>query len=334
MSYIYVNEQGAEISVDGGYCVIKTVDGMSRKIPIETIEYASLFGNIQITTPALQMFMKSKIPVTLYSKTGSYFGRIMSNENVNILRQRKQFRLSGDTEFALNLAKRIIKAKIHNQSVVLNRYCPGNEFSGLVKDCCTQMKHVLKDIDKCDSVTQLIGYEGIAARNYFKGLGMCVVPEFKFSGRSRRPPKDEFNSMLSLGYSILMNELYGAAEGKGLNVYAGFIHQDRENHPTLASDLMEEWRSVIVDSVVLSLVNGYEVKKSGFTKEENGVFLDSETFKIFIKKYENKLRTQTSYLEYDGGKMSFRRALWQQTASLAKAIDEENYEIYNPIHIR
>lgn len=334
MSYIYINEQGSEISVDGGYCVIATVDGMIRKIPIETIEYVSLFGNIHITTPALQMFMKNKIPVTLYSKTGSYFGRIMSNENVNIIRQRKQFRLSGETEFAIGLAKKIIKAKIHNQIVVLNRYSPKNDISQQVSDCSMQMKHVLKDIDRCDSIMQLIGYEGIAARNYFKGLGMCVIPEFKFSGRSRRPPKDEFNSMLSLGYSLLMNELYGAAEGKGLNVYAGFIHQDRENHPTLASDLMEEWRSVIVDSVVLSLVNGYEVKTSGFTKEENGVFLNDDTFKLFIKKYENKLRTQTSYLEHNGGKMSFRRALWQQTASLAKAIDEENYELYNPIRIR
>lgn len=334
MSYIYINEQGSEISVNGGYCVVITPDKISRKVPIETIEYVSLFGNIHITTPALQMFMQNKIPVTLYSNKGSYFGRIMSNENVNIARQRKQFRLSGDMEFSLNLSKRIIKAKIHNQIVVLNRYCPKNEFAQSVKNCCTQMKYIIRDIDKCNSVSRLMGYEGIAARNYFNGLGMCVVPEFKFSGRSRRPPKDEFNSMLSLGYSILMNEIYGAAEGKGLNVYAGFLHQDRENHPTLASDLMEEWRSVIVDSVVMSLVNGYEVKKNGFIKEENGVFLDNETFKIFIKKYENKLRTQMSYLEYDGGKMSFRRALWQQTAMLAKAIDYEDYTIYKPIQIR
>jgi CRISPR-associated protein Cas1 len=331
MSYIYINEQGAEISISGGYCVITTPDKMQRKIPIENIEYVSLFGNIHLSTPALQMFMQNKIPVSIYSKTGAYFGRIMSNENVNIARQRKQFNLSGNTDFSLNLSKRIIKAKIHNQTVVLNRYCPKFETEE-VSHCVVQMQYMLKDIDKCNRIEQLMGYEGIAARYYFKGLGICVVPEFKFEGRSRRPPKDEFNSMLSLGYSMLMNELYGAVEGKGLNVYAGFLHQDRENHPTLASDLMEEWRSVIVDSVVLSLINGYEVKKRGFSRENGGVFLDNETFKIFIKKYENKMRTEMNYLEE--GRMSFRRALWVQTASLAKAIDEQDAAIYKPIRIR
>ena len=116
MSYIYINEQGSEITVDGGRCVVTKPDGMRRIIPIETIEYVSLFGNIKITVPAMQMFMKNKIPVTLYSKTGNYFGRIMSNENCNIIRQRKQFKLSGETEFSLELSKRIINAKVHNQS--------------------------------------------------------------------------------------------------------------------------------------------------------------------------------------------------------------------------
>ncbi len=334
MSYIYINEQGSEISVDGGYCVIDTPDKAHKKIPIETIEYVSLFGNIHITTPAIQMFMQNKIPVTLYSNRGAYFGRIMSNENVSIARQRKQFKLSGDTEFSLNLSKKIIRAKIHNQMVVLNRYCPKNDIEQNVKKCCNQMRYILKDIDKCKNIAQLMGCEGVAAKNYFNGLAKCVVSDFTFSGRSRRPPQDEFNAMLSLGYSILMNEVYGAAEGKGLNVYAGFLHQDRENHPTLASDLMEEWRSVIVDSVVMSLVNGHEVQKSGFVKEKNGVFLDNETFKIFIRKYETKLRTEMSYFENNGGRMSFRRALWQQTAMLAKAIDCEDYTIYKPIQIR
>lgn len=333
MSYLYINEQGAEISVDGGYCVVATKD-MRRKLPIETLEYVSLFGNIHITTPAIQMFMKNKIPVALYSKTGAYFGRIMSNENVNIARQRSQFLLSGNTDFSLNLSKEIVKAKIHNQIVVLNRYCPAKADGDEVKTCAAHMKSMLKDIEKCTSAEQLMGYEGIAARNYFKGLGMCVIHDFKFSGRSRRPPRDEFNSMLSLGYSMLMNELYGAAEGKGLNVYAGFLHRDRENHPTLASDLMEEWRSVIVDSMVLSLINGYEVKKSGFRIEDGGVFLNDETFKIFVRKYENKMRTETSYLSFSEGRVSFRRALWLQTASLAKAIDTQDYTIYTPIRIR
>ena len=131
-----------------------------------------------------------------------------------------------------------------------------------------------------------------------------------------------------------MNELYGAAEGKGLNVYAGFLHRDRERHPTLASDLMEEWRSVIIDSMVMSLVNGREVSTKGFTVTDNGVFLDDKAFKIFIKKYETKMRTETKYLSEHKGSVSYRRALWLQTSALAKAIDNTDETLYTPIYIR
>ncbi len=334
MSYIYVNEQGSRIMVDGGYCVIETKDGTRRLFPDNTIEYVSVFGNVDITTPALQMFMKNKIPVALYSKNGSYFGRIMSNENINIVRQRKQFALSGDTDFSINISKRIIDAKINNQIVILSRYIPKNGNNEEIRKCVNMMKSIRKDLPKCSDHEQIMGYEGTAARYYFKGLSMCVVPEFRFSGRSRRPPKDAFNSMLSLGYSMLMNELYGAAEGKGLNVYAGFLHRDRERHPTLASELMEEWRSVIIDSLVMSLVNGREVDREDFTVTDNGVFLGDKVFKIFLKKYETKMRTETRYLPEHKGGVSYRRALWLQTSALAKAVDNEDETLYMPIYIR
>lgn len=213
------------------------------------------------------------------------------------------------------------------------RYAP-TEKKEEVQHIIEQMKLAAKNIDKCTSVSQIMGYEGIAARHYFMGLSKCILPEFGFCGRSRRPPKDEFNSMISLGYAMLMNEIYGAVEGKGLNVYAGFLHQDRERHPTVASDMMEEWRSVLIDSMVMSLINGYEVEKNGFRREENGVFLDDKTFKIFLKKYETKLRTSTGYLNYGDEKVSFRKALWIQASKLAKAIDEEDYTLYEPIYIR
>lgn len=333
MSYIYINEQGSHVEADGGRCVIVLPDGMKRMIPIETIEYVSLFGNINISVPAMQMFMKNKIPVTLYSRSGSYFGRIMPNENCNIIRQRKQFKLSGETEFSLELSKRIIRAKVNNQRVVLKRYKP-RAGSEEVDNIVEQIKIVSRKIKDCTSIEQLMGYEGTIAKYYFAGLSKCIYPDFKFNGRSRRPPKDEFNSMISLGYALIMNEIYGAIEGKGLNVYAGFLHQDRERHPTVASDLMEEWRSVIVDSMVMSLINGREVLKDGFIRRDNGVFLKDETFKVFIKKYESKMRTDMSYLNHDSGRMSFRKALWIQASKLAKAIDEEDYTIYEPICIK
>ena len=119
---------------------------------------------------------------------------------------------------------------------------------------------------------------------YFQVLGQLIEPEFAFEGRSRRPPMDPFNSMISLGYSIILNEIYGKIEGKGLNPYFGVMHKDREKHPTLASDLMEEWRAVLIDTTALSMLNGHELTTENFYSgiDQPGVFLEKEGFKKYI----------------------------------------------------
>jgi CRISPR-associated protein Cas1 len=192
-------------------------------------------------------------------------------------------------------------------------------------------------LETAAGVEAAMGFEGNAAREYFNALGILVnVPEFKFSGRSRRPPKNAFNSMLSLGYSILMSEIYGAIESKGLNPYFGFIHSDREKHPTLASDLMEEWRAVIVDSVVMSLVNGHEIAIDEFVanEETGGVFLTRDGMRTFIKKLEGRFAANAKYLEYAAYSVSFRRAISMQVGELCKAIEQRDSSLYNPVIIR
>jgi len=181
-----------------------------------------------------------------------------------------------------------------------------------------------------------MGYEGIIAKEYFKNISIIIQPEFKFKGRSKRPPKDPFNSMISLGYSILLNEIYAKLEGKGLNPYFGFMHKDKEKHPTLASDLLEEWRSVLIDSLVVAMINGNEIKKEDFymTNEENGVYLKKEGFKKYITKLENKMRNDNKYLSYINYAVSFRKALDLQINELVKAIELENADIYKAIEIR
>lgn len=186
------------------------------------------------------------------------------------------------------------------------------------------------------SIEQVMGYEGTAAKIYFKVIGTLIEPEFSFKGRSKRPPLDPFNSMISLGYSIIMNELYGKIEGKGLNPYFGIMHKDREKHPTLASDLMEEWRAVLIDSTVLSMINGHEIGKEEFytSVEQPGVFLEKEALRKYIKKLETKFRTESKYLTYIDYRVSFRQALDLQIGQFIKAIETENPEVYTPIVIR
>lgn len=181
-----------------------------------------------------------------------------------------------------------------------------------------------------------MGYEGTAARIYFKILALLIDPKFTFSGRSRRPPRDPFNSMISLGYSIILNEIYGKIEGKGLNPYFGVMHKDREKHPTLASDLMEEWRAVLIDSTALSMLNGHELSVDDFYSEmdQPGVFLTQDAFKLYIKKLENKFRADSRYLSYIDYAVSFRRALDFQIGQFVKAIETEDVDVYTPIVIR
>ena len=163
-----------------------------------------------------------------------------------------------------------------------------------------------------------------------------IDTDFKFHGRKKQPPRDEFNSMISLGYSVLMNELYAKIEAKGLNPYFGFMHRDKEKHPTLASDMMEEWRAVIVDSTVMSMINGHEMHKEDFVidVEEPGCYLTRDGIKKYLSKLEGKLQTEVRYLNYIDYAVSFRRGIALQINTLVRAIEEGDASLYKPIEIR
>ncbi|MDY6329252.1 MAG: CRISPR-associated endonuclease Cas1 [Lachnospiraceae bacterium] len=231
------------------------------------------------------------------------------------------------------LGKKIISAKIHNQKVVLKRYLRNSRKT--LDEEIKMLKIQEEKVWCAKSVNQIMGYEGIAARYYFQGLSQLIDKQFTFTGRNRRPPKDEFNSMISLGYSILMNEYYGKIVAYGLNPYFGFIHSDKERHPTLVSDLIEEWRAVIVDSLVMSLINGHEILKEHFAYgiDNPGIYLTTDGMKIFLNKYDKKIRTEVKYYE-DESSMPFRRAMDIQIGKLVHAIEDEDITLYEPFKIR
>ncbi len=332
ISYLYITEHGAVMGLDGGYFVVHYKDGLVRHIPKETLESVALFGNVTITSACTAELLKRDIPVSYFSPKGAYFGRLHSTRNDNVFRLKKQIFLSEDAVFPLELSKRLVTAKINNQIILLKRYSRHSEKKP--EQQIKMMQIMLAKVMNVLSPEELMGYEGTAARSYFDGLSELIQPEFAFKGRNRMPPKDPFNSMLSLGYTLLMYEIYGELENKGFTPYCGFMHKDREHHPTLASDMMEEWRAVIVDSVVLSMIQGREISTEHFTADENsgGVFLTQEGMKIFLKKYEAKLRSEHNYL--GGQQMSYRHSLWFQVSSLTKAVTESDPCLYTPITLR
>lgn len=333
MSLLYVNENGAKIGISDNRFVVEYKDGMKRSIPAETLDGITIMGRVEMTTPCVERCLIDGITVTYLSKGGNYFGRLNSTGHINVSRQRKQCALY-DTDFSVNLSKKIIYAKIKNQTVILNRYGKSRNID--VENEMNMMKICRNKLDTSTVISEMIGYEGQAAKYYFSGLSKCIEEEFVFRGRSRRPPMDEFNSMISLGYSILMNELYCKIEMKGLNPYFGFLHRDAEKHPTLASDLMEEWRAVIVDATVMSMINGHEVSKDEFYKnvDEPGCYLAKEALGKYLNKLERKFRTEVRYLPYVSYPVSFRRAIMLQVNELCKAIENGDADLYEPIQIR
>lgn len=281
MSYLYVSDQSAVISYSANRFQVKYKDGMLKSIPAEMLEVIEVFGNVQITTQCLRECLQRGINIIYYSTKGAYFGRVISPGHVNVFRQRRQAELGKDEKFCLEFSKKIIDAKIHNQIVVLRRYARNSREN--IDRPVAEMKYMQqKVVEMAKSVDQLMGYEGNAARIYFRTLGKLIDPEFAFTGRNRRPPLDPFNSMLSLGYSIILNEIYGKLEGKGLNPYFGMLHQDREKHPTLASDMMEEWRADLTTPSAVFFETQTDVTVGSAAKESAKMY--PEQVVTFIKR--------------------------------------------------
>lgn len=332
MSYLYVCEQGSTIGIEENRFRVTCKDGMIRSIPSETLEMIEVFGKVQLTTQCIENCLKRGINVVFYSTNGAYFGRLISTNHVNVERQRKQAALT--EKFCFEMAQNIVRAKIRNQSVILRRYARNSCFSAdkQIQD----MLYLSGKLEFCKSTEQIMGYEGSAARIYFETLGKLIDPEFQFSGRNRRPPMDPFNSLLSLGYSVILNEIYGKIEAKGLNPYFGVLHKDREKHPTLASDLMEEWRATLIDTLAMGMLNGHEMRQEDFYRdiESGGILLTKDGFKTYIGKLEQKMRMDNRYLSYVEYSVSFRKALDLQVNQFCNAIEENDPSLYKPVTIR
>ncbi|SES98376.1 CRISPR-associated endonuclease Cas1 [[Clostridium] polysaccharolyticum] len=333
MSYLYINENGSTVSMEAGYFIVKTQDDQIKKIPKETLEAIGLFGNVSLTTPCVKECLNRKIPICYFSSSGYYFGKLESTRNWNIFRLKQQIHMSENPEFTLGFSKKIIGAKIQNQITILKRY--NRSVKAVIDNEIIRMKNSSQKLKICQSIEQVLGHEGNASRSYFQAIAKMIEPEFAFDGRNRKPPQDPFNAMISFGYTILMNEIYGELENRGLTPYGGFMHQDRERHPTLASDLLEEWRAVIVDSTVLSMIQGHEVSADDFEKEENGgIILKKRARQQFLKNLEAKMHGEMSYLSYVSERTSFRKAIWLQVGELVKAVEKGDYQLYEPIRVR
>lgn len=255
MSVVYVVEQGAVLAREGNHLVVRREGRARRVLHVFRLEQLLIFGNVMLTPAARTLLLSRGVDTAFFSARGRYLGRLSPPLGKNVVLRREQFRRAEDPAFCLETARALVAGKVANCRALLlrlNRSREGLDLSGHV----LTLRTLLERIEGARSVESLRGYEGRATACYFEGFARgLLVPWVAFERRVRRPPTDPVNALLSFGYGLLFNVVFGAVNAAGLDPYLGFLHAVDYGRPSLVLDLMEEWRPVIVDSLVLSVLN-------------------------------------------------------------------------------
>jgi len=303
---LYVQEQGAKISLVGEELVVKGKEGSTRaRLP--NVAQISLFGNIQISTQALRAAMERGISISFLTSGGWFCGRATGNDSKNIELRVAQHRTLADVEACLALARGAVASKIRNCRTLLRR-----NHSDPPAVTLFELEQLAKKAEGATAIASLLGLEGTAARSYFSAFsGMIKGPAsevFDLDGRNRRPPRDPINALLSFAYSLLTKELAHTIASAGLDPLLGFFHQPRFGRPALALDLMEEFRPIVADSTVISAINNGVVTSSDFLVHPTGVSLKPPGRRRFILAYERRMDQLVTHPVF-GYRISYRRVL-------------------------
>jgi CRISPR-associated protein Cas1 len=334
---LYVQSPGAKIGRSGAELVVEARDGEKRSVRISDTSHVALFGAVQISTQAVQELCGHGISVVYLSSGGWFYGMTRGMDHKNIDLRRRQFTAAASTEWSLQLARRLVGVKIRNCRTIIRRNASDPPAYTLER-----LKELITKAEAATSLESLLGIEGTAARLYFEAYGDMLrpprdegapaAPTFDFDGRNRRPPRDPVNALLSLGYALLAKDLTIALQAVGFDPYLGFYHQPRYGRPALALDVMEEFRPLIVDSVVLSAINTGAVKLPDFLRRGGAVTLTQAGRGKFLRAYERRMDEEISHPIF-GYRISYRRTLEVQIRLLARFLTGEIGE-YPPFATR
>jgi CRISPR-associated protein Cas1 len=343
---LYLNTPGFRVGCKDEVFQIKDKDKLVEEVRVRDLSHVALFGNIQISTQAIQSLCEHEVPVTYFSMGGWFYGITRGHGLKNVFLRMEQFRLARDEAKCLSLARQFVHGKIRNHRTLLMRNHLEPSEPTILK-----LKRASEDALAAASIAELLGIEGAAASQYFQqfngmvkveddlpGLGLPVecakqrTFNFNFNNRNRRPPTDPVNAMLSLAYSMLTKDCTLAALAVGFDPYIGFYHQPRFGRPALGLDLMEEFRPLIAESTVLSCINNRVVTDKDFVRAGQAVNLTAPGRRRFFQTYEQRMSSLITHPLFDY-KVSYRRALELQARLLAKTLTGEIAE-YIPLMTR
>jgi len=327
---VYVVGQGNTVRKKGDLLEIWSREGKQSEARLREISQLCLYGGVEITTPAMVELMQRGVPVIHYTHGGWFQGICLGMTHKNVELRMQQFLCATNPERSLAIARKVVAGKIKNCRTLLRRNNPG-----VGTDSLGLLAGLAAGAESASNSMSLLGIEGAAAECYFSNFAGMLKEggrDFSFLDRNRRPPKDPVNAVLSYLYGVLVKELFVTLLSVGFDPYLGFYHRPRYGRPALALDMMEEYRSIIADSVAINLFNNEEISQKDFIKTPAGVTLTTGGKKAVLTGYERRMAAEIIHPIF-GYKVSYRRVLEVQSRLLARTISGEILE-YPPFLTR
>jgi CRISP-associated protein Cas1 len=295
LNTLFVTTQGAYLAKEGETVVVKVEQEVRLRIPVHTIGGIVCFGNVGCSPFLMGFCAENNVGISFLSEHGRFLARIQGPVSGNVLLRREQYRKADDPAFSAAVAKSVLIGKIANCRTVLQRalrdHAPKMD-AQQVGDTVKRLNNHLELLNRDHDLDILRGVEGDAAHIYFGVFDHLIVAQketFSFQERNRRPPLDNVNCLLSFIYTLLAHDVRSAIEAVGLDPAVGFLHRDRPGRPSLALDLMEEFRPFLADRLALSLINLRQVQDKGFTKTDTGaVLMNDDTRKTLLVAYQER----------------------------------------------
>ena len=291
---------GSYLAKEGEAVLVRNKGETTLRVPIHLLESIVCLGPVGASPHLLGLCGKRNVSVSFLKPNGKFLARVTGFTAGNVLLRKAQYRASEDTQRCLELARIPVQAKLHNCRVVLLRAARDHgDSSGLLSKAADYLARCISKAGSSSNLNQLRGIEGESARQYFGAFHELIrssETEFQMQGRTRRPPLDRVNALLSFLYALLVSDLRSACETVGLDPQVGFLHGDRPGRPSLALDLMEEFRPVLCDRTALSLINRQQVKPDGFEVEPTGaVRMHDETRKTLLVQYQKRKQEEIEH---------------------------------------
>lgn len=330
---LYVDEPGAYIRKEGERLIVTKEKEKLSEMPLCNIDQVVLVGRVNLSTPAITLLLQKQIPTSFVSTGGKYIGQLQPAFNKNCLLRSAQYKFHHDADKSIVLSKAFVVGKLNNMRTFLLRYNRSLK-DEQINIAIKRISILLNAVKTAADNKSLIGLEGAASREYFSVFGKLIGNNlsYSFHGRNRRPPTDEVNALLSFAYTLLTKDIMTALCIVGLDPYAGFLHESKYGRPALALDLMEEFRTIIGDSVTLTAINRGMIKKEDFYFEADGCYLTAAGRKKFYQAYEQRRKEMVIHPVFKY-KLSYLRVFEVQARFLSKVIQNELDE-YIPFMVR